>query len=244
MFVVVRCCSFVVRSSLHGTTAKVGTGLTSLKATHVFASTFGPSAGSTGLPSTDNYLKKGSRDDRSPKKSPGKKFDRTMESTKSTKPTVPRRGDKPVMGLRTSKNFITANAVEAILSVPSQPTAKRVDYLGKDDYGQVPDYLGQVKEEIRRENDMIDSYVTAQMAAGEDNPPEFDELPESDRSQLLENLKRKWDAVNSRYQKAAHKVDFTSRGDINRKEGQEAELKRLENDIMLLQRAGSVMIGE
>lgn len=31
------------------------------------------------------------------------------------KPYVPRKTDKPIMGLKTNKNFITANAVEAIL---------------------------------------------------------------------------------------------------------------------------------
>lgn len=33
-------------------------------------------------------------------------------------PEVPYRTDKPVMGIRTNKNFITANAVQAILQVP------------------------------------------------------------------------------------------------------------------------------
>ena len=30
-------------------------------------------------------------------------------------PEVPNRADKPVLGIRTNKNFITANAVQAIL---------------------------------------------------------------------------------------------------------------------------------
>jgi hypothetical protein len=33
----------------------------------------------------------------------------------SLKPKIPSKDDKPVMGIRSSKNFITANAVEAIL---------------------------------------------------------------------------------------------------------------------------------
>jgi len=157
--------------------------------------------------------------------------------------TVPRE-EKPVMGLRTNKNFITANAVEAILSVPQMPKSERVDYMGKEDYGKVPDYLSQVKDEIRRENEMIDDYVAKQLSTGEDAPEEFDVMGEQSREQLVSQLKTKWDAVNATYQKNAHRVSFESRGDINRKQGQEAELKQLENDIMILQRAGEVMISE
>ena len=36
-------------------------------------------------------------------------------SVDDRKPSVPRKEEKPVMGITTSKNFITANAVEAIL---------------------------------------------------------------------------------------------------------------------------------
>ena len=75
------------------------------------------------------------------------------------KVNVPRVSEKPVMGIRSNKNFITANAVEAILQVPQRSGEGEADYLAKADYGKVPEYLGQVKEEIRRENEMIDAYV-------------------------------------------------------------------------------------
>ena len=42
------------------------------------------------------------------------KFTRNL--VKSPKPLVPKRDDKPVMGLKTTKNFVVANAVENILS--------------------------------------------------------------------------------------------------------------------------------
>lgn len=42
------------------------------------------------------------------------------------------------MGLRSGKNFITTNAVEAILAVPKNRRLPPVDYLGKEDYGRVP----------------------------------------------------------------------------------------------------------
>jgi hypothetical protein len=61
-----------------------------------------------------NFLKKPMK--RSGELKPLKKFNRPKDVSK--KPSVPRASDKPVMGLHTEKNFITANAVEAILAVP------------------------------------------------------------------------------------------------------------------------------
>jgi hypothetical protein len=37
------------------------------------------------------------------------------ESYKSTRPGIPDKNDRPVVGITTNKNFVTANAVEAIL---------------------------------------------------------------------------------------------------------------------------------
>merc|ERR1711988_1914118 len=99
-------------------------------------------------------------------------------------------------GLKTSKNFITANAVEAILQVPKASGSAEADYLKKADYGQVPGYLSQVKEEIRRENEMIDAYVKEQMGY-EENAGEA--LSEEERGSLIRALKQKWDAVNEKY---------------------------------------------
>lgn len=61
------------------------------------------------------------------------------------KQAVPKRNDKPIMGLKTTKNFITANAVEAILQVPKVNVTDEPDYLKKADFGQTPAYLQQVR---------------------------------------------------------------------------------------------------
>lgn len=222
---------------LHGTTATVGGGVNEIRKNHTLSSTFGPTSQST--TSAANFLKAGSKT-----RLPPQLASSFMRSDGSSKPLVPRREDKPVMGLRTSKNFITANAVEAILSVPQMPQNDGVDYISKEDYGKVPEYLSQVKEEIRRENDMIDEYVRKQLAQDEDAPEEFTEMEEQLRIDLINKLKTKWDDVNEKYQKICHRTSFESFGDIAFKEGKERELKKLENDIMMLQRAGSVMVSE
>ncbi len=52
------------------------------------------------------------------------------------------------MGLKSDKNFIVTNAIENILS-----TAKReedsIDWLKKQSYGQIPEYLQRIKENIQ-----------------------------------------------------------------------------------------------
>lgn len=158
------------------------------------------------------------------------------------KDPVPSKDEKPILGITTSKNFITANAVEAILQAPRRPVQKELNYLKKEDYGKVPSYLTQVKEEIRRENEMIERYVKEQMGEVERTPETFEEMTEEERLILLEELKNKWDHVNAKYQKGTHLVKLDTTGQIRRKEQLEAELTQLEHDIERLQRASAVLI--
>jgi len=235
------CTSHSHSQGLHGTTASVGGGITEIKKNHVLSSTFGPTSKTNNSPT--HYLKAGAR---TSKADTTKNVSKYTYINESKKPHVPTRGEKPIMGLRTSKNFITANAVEAILSVPQMPLSNEVDYIAKADFGKVPEYLDKVKEEIRRENDMIDEYVKRQLNAGADDDvvEEYEAMGEDERMFLINKLKTKWDAVNTQYQKISHRVKFESVGDIHKKESQESALKQLEDDIMTLQRAGSVMIQE
>ena len=75
-----------------------------------------------------------------------------------------------------------------------------LNYLGKEDFGKVPQYLTQVKEEVRREKEMIDRYVKEQMGIQEEQPEVIEELSEDERHELLNALKAKWEIVNSKYQ--------------------------------------------
>jgi hypothetical protein len=53
------------------------------------------------------------------------------------KADVPCACERPVMGLRTKRNYIVSNAVENILALPRQPPTE-VDWLRKKDYGRTP----------------------------------------------------------------------------------------------------------
>ena len=158
------------------------------------------------------------------------------------KAKVPDKRQKPIMGIKTSKNFITANAVEAILQVPKTIENRELNYMKKEDFGKVPQYLGEVKEEIRRENEMIDKYIKEQMGQVEEMPDQFDEVQDEERNTLLEKLKDKWDNMNARYQKLTHKTELDTAGAKKRKETLESTMTALENDIKQLQRPGPLLI--
>lgn len=114
--------------------------------------------------------------------------------------------------------------------------------MKKEDFGKVPAYLSQVKEEIRRENEMIERYVKEQMGEVEAPPEQVEEFPDYEKQELLAALKAKWDTVNARYQKITHLVKLDTTGQVRRKEQLEAELQQIENDIDKLERAGVVLI--
>lgn len=155
---------------------------------------------------------------------------------------LPARSERPVMGIKTGKNFITANAVEAILQVPRVVESGELNYMKKEDFGKVPAYLTQVREEIRRENEMIDKYVKEQMGEVEKEPEQFEEMSDEERGELIASLKAKWDDVNAKYQKITHLVQLDTTGQVRRKEHLEGAMKQLEHDIEKLERAGPIKI--
>ena len=111
---------------------------------------------STNKPS--DYLKKHSKDPKLPEKTSFKYSD-------THKPHVPSLREKPQMADKSTKNFVTANAVANITAVAKKPLPKYVDdpsgathllessglvpkYLHKKEYGMVPSYIDQRKKEM------------------------------------------------------------------------------------------------
>ena len=80
---------------------------------------------------------------------------RTRTKVKDATPT---RHDKPAMNLASGKNFITANAVEAILSKPA-PVRSEVPWTMKPDFGQVPKYLARNKAKVAAEQAQVEEYL-------------------------------------------------------------------------------------
>ncbi len=126
--------------------------------------------------------------------------------------------------------------------MPKNTVKPQLNYLEKEDYGKIPEYLSHVKEEVRRENEMIDKYVKEQMGQTEKEADRYEEMSNEEREDLVNALKTKWDAVNTKYQRITHLVRLDTMGQLRRKEQMEAELKQLEYDIEKLTRNGPVLI--
>jgi len=187
--------------------------------------TFGPPVG-TLVPKPTEFMKSHTGEPQLP--APTK----PMKDKSRDKPAVPKRTEKPVMGLVSSKNFITANAVENILSQAQKPPALPAPATQKDDYGKVPAYLKSVKSKIAMEKDLIEEVARAQVNAASQGS--MQKMTESDKQFLLEELKAKWQKVNEAYQKLPFTLDTPMRR--MRKEKLEAELTQLEKDVETLSR--------
>lgn len=55
------------------------------------------------------------------------------------------------MGLKSDKNYITANAVDVILMQPKRKLTEEKNYLYKKTYGKTPSYISKLKDQIENE---------------------------------------------------------------------------------------------
>merc|ERR1711907_842930 len=145
------------------------------------------------------------------------------------KPPVPRRDEKPIMNLVSSKNFVTANAVENILAAPKKVGQEVKDYLHKADYGCVPAYLNKIKKDISEEYEYIRKLQEEEEEA--ERSSHVRQLTDSEKDSLIEGLKAKWEKVNTDYQATTHITKLANVGKVRRKEQYEALLTQIEKDI-------------
>lgn len=159
--------------------------------------------------------------------------------SKPKKDAVPRRHERPVHGLKTEKNYIEANAIEAILQVPAKTYgSEQVRYVNKKGYGKRPAYLDRVQGEIQREKETIRKALEEKEQVQEVSQSSPKKLTNEERAEMLDKLKAKWDEVNREYQKQTHIVDLDTEIRIKRKERFENELSELEWAIDKLSRLG------
>ncbi|MEW5298055.1 MAG: hypothetical protein WDW36_001217 [Sanguina aurantia] len=151
-----------------------------------------------------------------------------------SKAAVPKKEDKPVFGLSSNKNFITANAVEVILAAPGKVPRPEFLWTSKQDYGQVPTYLKRNKSLMATEKQQFAEYM--QLREGPSESSRVSQLAESDRHELLRHLKQKWGSINGAYQKLSLSVDSVVKR--HHKEEMERQLGEVEKDIKTLERGG------
>jgi hypothetical protein len=157
----------------------------------------------------------------------------------SRMPPVPRITEKPIMNLVSSKNFVTANAVENILAAPKKVGVEVKDYLHKEDYGKVPTYLTKIKNDIQEEYDYIRRLQEEEERMMVESQQRS--LTAEEQYALIEGLKAKWEKVNTDYQATTHITLMDSIGKKIRKEKYEAMLALIEKDIEKLNK-GSIIV--
>jgi len=192
--------------------------------------TFGHADG-TLKPKPSGFLKKHSGEPVLPPPGPP-----TMPKSKVKAP-VPL--DKPVMGLVSGKNFVTANAVENILSQAKKVVTQEPLSTERVGFGKVPKYLRTIKGAINEEKEMIAEYYRQQQA---ESMSSMHAMSGDERDTLVQELKEKWQKVNEAYQKLSFTLDTPMRK--IRKETYEAELSQLEKDIQTLQGKNILVVEE
>jgi len=147
--------------------------------------------------------------------------------TQQRRELIPKFVEKPVMGLKSDKNFIVSNIVENVTAAPRK-LKEDIDYTKKVNYGTNPKYLIDRKDRITDEYE----YLRHMQKADEDNrqtskylmaPVEIEELRQA--------LKKKWEHVNREYQSITHKNKVDSEGLRRKKETCEKELAQIEKDL-------------
>lgn len=131
--------------------------------------------------------------------------ERLRSNSEIRKPAVPTIKDKPIMGLKSDKNYITANAVDVILMAPKKKTQEKADYLAKKSYGKVPEYMTKLKTEVENEYKTIREM---QIRTDEEEAKKKKMLSEDEVSALREGLTKKLELLKMKYGELTHKKVF------------------------------------
>jgi hypothetical protein len=145
------------------------------------------------------------------------------------KPHIPSRDEKPVMGLKTAKNFVVANAVENILSMPKrQIAASSLRAVDRDEYGKVPGYIGKIKEELSAQYKLVDEINVRRAQEAE----RFHALSAEEHQSLKSALQHRWETLNKEFQTMGFSVETYSQK--KHQEEVESELRRVEAALLKL----------
>lgn len=121
------------------------------------------------------------------------------------RPEIPTIADRPIMGLKSDKNFITSNAVDAILSQPRNTPREEFNYLHKKYYGQVPKYIDRLKVQVEEEYKTIRE-IQVRTELEESKRKKL--LTEEEVKTLREGLIKKLEQLKYSYGQITHKKKF------------------------------------
>eukprot|EP00911_Craspedida_sp_UC1_P000662 UC1_evm1s508 len=173
---------------------------------------------------------------------------------KSAKPGVPRATERPVMGMKSKKNYLKNNALAATNASPRKTAAARLDgtrgragrfeleesglvpkYTQREDFGRVPDYLQTFKQDRARQEQEYEEYVREM-----ERQAAMYEVPPDERKKVLAGLKRNWSQLKKEYQGLSVVTDTAAKK--SRKTRMEAQLAQLEADIAKIEMHQTIFI--
>ena len=158
-----------------------------------------------------------------------KKFERTMPDSLAKRPSVPKKDEKPIMGLISKKNFVVSNAVDNILSAPKKVKQPEPLWTQKAEFGKVPDYLGKIKQEIQDEYEYIQQLQQQHETSGK----AMKKLSEDEKENLIDGLRQKWNELHERYQSFSFAMP-NDKVHIQRREAVENQMDAIEKSIIKL----------
>lgn len=115
--------------------------------------------------------------------------------------------EKPIMGLKSDKNFITSNAVDVILLAPKKKPSTTTQFINKKNYGIVPSYLSKIREDIEKE---YKSIREMQLRNEEDESRKKRKLEVDEIETLREGLKKRLEQLQKDYGLITHKTSFNT----------------------------------
>ncbi|VWU50860.1 conserved protein, unknown function [Hepatocystis sp. ex Piliocolobus tephrosceles] len=157
-----------------------------------------------------------------------------QKKKKKYKAPLPDRHDIPLMNITRDVDYIYDNAVQIINTKVVEKKKKIAkpllseNPLLKEDYGKVSPYLIQIKNELKEKENMKKQDAVDELKIAQ-------ELQEK-KEKLLQDLKNKYDEVNTEYMKISHVVDVNSVRKLKKKELYEDQLRKLEKDIQKLEK--------
>ncbi|XP_070623257.1 enkurin-like [Erythrolamprus reginae] len=192
------------------------------------------------VPTPKEYLRKHSKEYRLPKCT----YVRDKDHPKKAR--VPPPSERPLMGVQSEKNFVSANVAEAIMAVAKKPVHACVDqrrgekflledsglvqrFLKKKDYGATPEYIQRRKKEALKGRE---ERVAARRECLQKK--RLTRLSSRERENMLDGLKNNWEEINKDFQSLS--VEITTIPQRLRKEKLETEMKQLEHDIGALEK--------
>lgn len=157
--------------------------------------------------------------------------ERIRSESEIRRPPIPCLTERPIMGLKSDKNYITSNAVDNILMAPRKKAKEETDWLHKKYYGEVPKYLKKLKIQVENEYQTIREM---QKRNEEEDAKRRKVLTEEEIKTLKEGLLKKLEQLKYSYGQITHKKKFDTLVLLKKKEGLEKEMEIIENDLKLL----------